>query len=157
MRHKKVTKRITPPDTLYNNLVVAKLINYIMRDGKKTVAQTQVYNAFDILSKKGEDPIKIFEKALMNVGPKVEVKARRVGGANYQVPVEVKAERRTSLALRWIIDAATKRSNKEFHTFSEKLATEIWDATQNLGEAVKKREVALKSAEANKAFSSFRW
>ncbi|HSX38064.1 MAG TPA: 30S ribosomal protein S7, partial [Chlamydiales bacterium] len=87
----------------------------------------------------------------------VEVKARRVGGANYQVPIEVKAERRTSLALRWLIEAAGKRSNKEFHTFSEKLATEIWDATQNLGEAVKKREVALKQAEANKAFSSFRW
>ena len=145
MRHKKITKRITPPDTLYNNLVVAKLINYIMRDGKKSVAQTQVYNAFEILSKKGEDPLKIFEKALMNVGPKVEVKARRVGGANYQVPIEVKAERRTALALRWIIDAATKRSNKEFHTFAEKLATEIWDATQNLGAAVSKRDVELKS------------
>lgn len=157
MRHKKVTKRITPPDTIYNNPVVAKLINYIMKDGKKTVAQTQVYSAFEIIGKKGEDPLKTFEKALQNIGPKVEVKARRVGGANYQVPVEVKAERRISLALRWLIDAATKRSNKEFHTFAEKLATEIWDATQNLGEAVKKREVALKQAEANKAFSSFRW
>lgn len=157
MRHKKVTKRITPPDTIYNNVTVAKLINYIMRDGKKTVAQTQIYNAFEIIAKKGEDPLKTFERALQNVGPKVEVKARRVGGANYQVPIEVKAERRTSLALRWLIEAAGKRSNKEFHTFSEKLATEIWDATQNLGEAVKKREVALKQAEANKAFSSFRW
>lgn len=157
MRHKKVTKRITPPDTIYNNVTVAKLINYIMRDGKKTVAQTQIYAAFDIISKKGEDPVKIFERALQNVGPKVEVKARRVGGANYQVPIEVKAERRTSLALRWLIEAAQKRSNKEYHTFAEKLATEIWDATQNAGEAVKKREVALKQAEANKAFSSFRW
>ncbi len=157
MRHKKVTKRITEPDTVYNSVTVAKLINYIMRDGKKTVAQTQVYNAFQILSEKGEDPVKTFEKALQNVGPKVEVKARRVGGANYQVPIEVKAERRTSLALRWLIDAASKRSNKEFHTFSEKLATEILDATQNQGEAVRKREVALKQAEANKAFSSFRW
>ncbi|HVF69889.1 MAG TPA: 30S ribosomal protein S7 [Xanthomonadales bacterium] len=157
MRHKKVTKRITAPDTIYNNVTVSKLINYIMRDGKKTVAQTQVYRAFEILSKKGEDPMKIFEKAIAQVGPKVEVKARRVGGANYQVPIEVKPERRMALALRWIIESASKRSNKEYHTFSEKLATEIWDATQNLGEAVKKREVALKQAEANKAFSSFRW
>jgi len=157
MRHKKITKRITNPDTIYDSVTVAKLINYIMKSGKKTVAQNQVYEAFDILSKKGEDPIKIFEKAIQNVGPKVEVKARRVGGANYQVPVEVKQERRMSLALRWIIEAASKRSNKEYHTFSEKLSSEIMDATQNLGEAVKKREVALKQAEANKAFSSFRW
>ncbi len=157
MRHKKVTKRITAPDTIYNDVMVAKLINYIMRDGKKTVAQTQIYNAFELLAKKGEDPMKIFERAIAQVGPKVEVKARRVGGANYQVPIEVKAERRMSLALRWLIEAASKRSNKEFHTFAEKLAAEIWDATQNLGEAVKKREVALKQAEANKAFSSFRW
>ncbi|HUQ85197.1 MAG TPA: 30S ribosomal protein S7 [Candidatus Limnocylindrales bacterium] len=157
MRHKKVTKRITPPDTIYNNVNVAKLINYIMRDGKKTVAQTQVYKAFEILAAKGEDPLVTFEKAITQVGPRVEVKARRVGGANYQVPIEVKPERRNSLSLRWLIEAASKRSNKEYHTFAEKLATEIWDATQNLGEAVKKREVALKQAEANKAFSSFRW
>lgn len=157
MRHKKITKRITPPDTIYNSLMVAKLINYIMRSGKKTVAQAQVYAAFEILAKKGDNPLQIFEKAISQVGPKVEVKARRVGGANYQVPVEVKAERRTSLALRWIIEAAAKRSNKEFHTFSEKLATEIWEATQNSGEAVRRRETALKQAEANKAFSSFRW
>lgn len=128
-----------------------------MRDGKKTVAQTQVYKAFEIISKKGEDPIKTFEKAITQVGPRVEVKARRVGGANYQVPIEVKPERRQSLALRWLIESASKRSNKEYHTFAEKLATEIWEAAQNLGEAVKKREVALKQAEANKAFSSFRW
>ena len=157
MRHKKVTKRITQPDTIYDNVTVAKLINYIMRDGKKTVARTQVYNAFDILAKKGEDPLKAFERAIQNVGPKVEVKARRVGGANYQVPVEVRPERRMGLALRWLIEAATKRSNKEFHTFSEKLATEILDAIQNQGEAVRRRETALKQAEANKAFSSFRW
>lgn len=157
MRHKKVTKRVTEPDSIYNDVTVAKLINYIMRDGKKTVARTQVYNAFAILAQKGEDPLVIFNKALQNVGPKVEVKARRVGGANYQVPIEVKAERRTSLALRWLIDAASKKSNKEYHTFAEKLATEIYDATQNLGEAVRRRETALKQAEANKAFSSFRW
>lgn len=157
MRHKKITKRKINPDTIYDNVTVAKLINYIMRDGKKTVAQTQVYAAFEIISKKGEDPVVTFEKAIQNVGPRVEVKARRVGGANYQVPIEVKAERRMALALRWLIDAASKRSNKEFHTFAEKLATEILDATQNAGEAVRRRDVALKQAEANKAFSSFRW
>lgn len=137
--------------------MVSKLINYIMRDGKKTVAMQQVYKSFEILSQKGEDPMKVFEKALSQVGPKVEVKARRVGGANYQVPVEVRGDRRLSLALRWIIEAASKRSNKEYHTFAEKLAAEVTDASQNLGEAVKKRDLALRQAEANKAFSSFRW
>jgi small subunit ribosomal protein S7 len=157
MRHAKVQKRQINPDTIYNNTFVAKLINYIMRDGKKTVAQAQIYGAFEILSQKGEDPMKAFEKALQNIGPKVEVKARRIGGANYQVPVEVKHERRMSLALRWMIDAARKRPNKEYHTFSEKLAAEMLAAINNEGEAVRKREIALKQAEANRAFSHFRW
>lgn len=128
-----------------------------MIDGKKTVAQAQVYNAFKLLEDKGEDPLKAFEKAVANVGPKIEVKARRIGGANYQVPVEVRPARRMGLALRWIIEAARKRPNKEYHTFAEKLAAELLDAIQNTGEAVRKRELALKQAEANKAFSSFRW
>lgn len=157
MRHAKVIKRETAPDTIYNSFVVAKLINYVMRDGKKTTAQAQVYNAFKLLQEKGEDPLKAFEKAIQNVGPKVEVKARRIGGANYQVPVEVRPERRMGLALRWIIEAARKRSNKDFHTFGEKLAAELTDAIQNQGEAVRKREIALKQADANKAFSNFRW
>jgi small subunit ribosomal protein S7 len=157
MRHSKVKKRKVEPDIIYNSPMVSKLINYIMRDGKKTVAMQQVYKSFEILSQKGEDPMKVFEKALSQVGPKVEVKARRVGGANYQVPVEVRGDRRLSLALRWIIEAASKRSNKEYHTFAEKLAAEVTDASQNLGEAVKKRDLALRQAEANKAFSSFRW
>ena len=157
MRHKKVQKRQINPDTLYNNLFVAKLINYIMRDGKKTVAQAQIYSAFDIISKKGEDPMKAFDKAIQNIGPKVEVKARRIGGANYQVPVEVKHERKMALALRWLIDAARKRANKEYHTFADKLAAEMLAAMNNEGEAVRKREIALKQAEANKAFSHFRW
>ena len=157
MRHKKVQKRQINPDTIYNNLLVAKLINYIMRDGKKTVAQAQIYGAFTLLEQKGQKPLEAFEKAIQNIGPKVEVKARRIGGANYQVPVEVKHERRMALALRWMIDAARKRSNKEFHTFSEKLAAELMDALQNQGEAVRKREIALKQAEANRAFSHFRW
>lgn len=157
MRHKKVQKRQITPDTLYNNILVAKLINYIMRDGKKTVAQAQVYNAFTILEQKGHKPLEAFEKAVQNIGPKIEVKARRIGGANYQVPVEVKHERRMALALRWMIEAARKRPNKEYHTFSEKLAAEIFAAISNEGEAVRKRELALRQAEANKAFSHFRW
>jgi small subunit ribosomal protein S7 len=157
MRHAKVQKRKIAPDTIYNNQLVAKLINYVMRDGKKTVAQAQVYGALSILSEKGEEPMKVFEKAVQNVGPKVEVKAKRVGGANYQVPVEVKHERRMALALRWIIEAARKRPSKEFHTFAEKLATELTAAMQNEGEAVRKRDIALRQAEANKAFSNFRW
>jgi small subunit ribosomal protein S7 len=128
-----------------------------MHDGKKTVAQAQVYKAFDILKEKGEDPLKTFEKAVANVGPKVEVKARRIGGANYQVPIEVRPERRMGLALRWIIEAARKRSNKEYHTFAEKLAAELLDAIQSQGEAVRKREIALRQAEANRAFSHFRF
>ncbi len=157
MRHAKVQKREVIPDTIYNSAIIAKLINYIMQDGKKTIAQKQVYDAMNLLAQKGEEPLKAFERAMQNVGPKVEVKARRIGGANYQVPVEVKHERRVSLALRWIIEAARKRSNKEFHSFAEKLATELWDAAQNQGEAIKKRDIALRQAEANKAFSHFRW
>lgn len=157
MRHAKVKKRIIEPDVMYNSVIVSKLINYIMMDGKKTVAQAQIYGAFKILTDKGEDPLKLFEKAMLNVGPKVEVKARRIGGANYQVPQEVKHERRIALALRWIIEAARKRSNKEFHTFAEKLAVEITEAANNQGEAIRKRDIALKQAEANRAFGHFRW
>lgn len=157
MRHAKVQKRQINPDSIYNNMLVAKLINYIMRDGKKTVAQSQVYRAFDLLKEKGEEPLKAFEKAVQNVGPKVEVKARRIGGANYQVPVEVRHDRRMALALRWIIEAARKRPNKEYHTFAEKLAAELMAALQNEGEAIRKRELALRQAEANKAFGHFRW
>lgn len=157
MRHKKSVKRKIEADTIYNSLLVAKFVNYIMHDGKKTVAQQQVYGAFDILKSKGEDPINILEKAMQNVGPKVEVKARRVGGANYQVPVEVKHDRRVALALRWIIEASRKRSNKDYHNFAAKLAAELTDASQNLGEAIRKRDVTLKQAEANRAFSHFRF
>ena len=157
MRHAKITKRKINPDSVYNSVMVSKLINYIMHDGKKTVAQAQVYGAFKLIADKGEDPIKLFEKAMQNVGPKVEVKARRIGGANYQVPVEVKHERRVALSLRWIIEAARKRPSKEYHTFSEKLMVELTDASNNLGEAIRKRDLALRQAEANKAFGHFRW
>lgn len=157
MRHAKVQKREVPVDSIYNNLMVTKLINRIMRDGKKTVAQTKVYNAFNLIKQKDQDPMQVFEKALQNVGPKVEVKARRIGGANFQVPSEVRSDRRMALALRWIIEAARKRPNKEYHTFEEKLAAELNAAANNEGEAVRKRDLALRQAEANKAFTHFRW
>jgi small subunit ribosomal protein S7 len=154
-RNAKIRKREVEADKVYGNRLVAKLINNIMQDGKKTVAQGIVYRTFDLLAKK-EEPLSLFEKAIQNVGPKTEIKARRVGGASYQIPLEVRGDRRASLALRWIIDAARARSNKEFHTFEEKLAAEIIDASQNLGEAIKKRDNVHRMAEANKAFSHFR-
>lgn len=157
MRHAKVHKRQVEPDKIYNNLMVAKLINRIMRDGKKTTAEKKVYNAFDLISSKESDPMQVFEKALQNVGPKIEVKARRIGGANFQVPTEVKHDRRMALALRWIIEAARKRPNKEYHTFEEKLAAEFTAAANNEGEAIRKRDLTLRQAEANKAFAHFRW
>ena len=156
MRHSKVTKKKDiGHDAVYNSILVNRLINYIMMDGKKTVAQNIVYESFETLSKEG-DPLQIFEKAIQNVGPKTEIKARRVGGASYQVPIEVRGERRTALALRWIIEAARAKSNKEFHTFQEKLADEILNASQNEGVAVKKRDNVHRMAEANKAFAHFR-
>jgi small subunit ribosomal protein S7 len=158
MRHAKIQKRQINPDTIYNSTIIAKFINYIMIDGKKTVAQEQVYKALAILAEKGKgDALELFDKAIQNVGPKVEVKAKRIGGANYQVPVEVRPERKTALALRWIIEAARKRPNKDFHSFAAKLAGELFDATLNQGDAIRKKEVALKQAEANKAFAHFRW
>lgn len=157
MRHAKVQKREIPVDRIYNNLMVTKLINRIMKNGKKSIAQKKVYNAFTLLTENAQDPMQVFEKALQNVGPKVEVKARRIGGANFQVPIEVRSDRRLSLALRWIIEAARKRPNKEYHTFEEKLSAELSAAANNEGEAVRKRDTASRQAEANKAFSNFRW
>ena len=157
MRHKKAEKRQTQPDKLYKSVLVAKTINRIMRDGKKTIAEKLIYDTFTLLKEKGQDPLRIFEKALQNISPRQEIKARRVGGANYQVPVEVRGERRVSLSIRWLLEAATKRSNKDFHSFYQKLAAEILDAADNKGEAIKKRDVMHRQAEANKAFAHFRW
>ncbi len=157
MRHKKVKKRQVKEDVLYGNVLVARFINRIMISGKKSIAEKKLYNAFDLLKEKGQNPLEVFEKAIQNVAPKVEIKARRVGGANYQVPIEVRAERRTALAIRWIIEAARKRSNKEFHTFEEKLVAEFMAANSNEGEAMKKKDIMHRQAEANKAFAHFRW
>jgi small subunit ribosomal protein S7 len=157
MRHKKVQKRESRPDVIYNNVTVTKFINGLMYDGKKSVALKKFYNAMDLIKEKNQEPLEVFEKALLNVAPKVEVKARRVGGANYQVPIEVRSERRQSLAIRWLLEATRKRPNKEFRTFEEKLAAELMAAANNEGEAMRKKDVMHKQAEANKAFSHFRW
>ena len=149
-------KRLISPDPIYGNILVARFINRLMRDGKKTVAQRVVYDAFELLKKEG-DPIKIFEQAIDNVGPKQEVKARRIGGAAYQVPQEVRGARKTALAIRWILEAAKKRPTAEHKSFASKLAVELKDASQNLGEAIRKRDIAHRMAEANKAFAHFRW
>lgn len=158
-RGKHVTKkRNIEADPLYNNLLLSKFINRLMISGKKTVAEGVVYDALEFMREKGEeDPIKTFEKAIDTVAPKVEVKARRIGGAAYQVPTEVRGSRRISLAIRWILEAAKKRPTAEHKRFSEKLAWELMDASKNAGDAIKKRDIAHRMAEANKAFSHFRF
>jgi small subunit ribosomal protein S7 len=150
-----VRKREIAPDPVYGSVLVSKFISKIMLDGKKSVAESIFYGAMDVVKEKaGEDPLKVFQKALENVKPVLEVKSRRVGGATYQVPVEVRPERRLSLAVRWIIDYSRARSEK---TMMESLAGEILDAANNRGSSIKKREDTHKMAEANKAFAHYRW
>lgn len=153
-----VKPKITKPDPIYKNRLVTKLINRAMYDGKKSVAQKQVYGAFEIIKEKTkDDPIKIFSQAIGSVKPSMEVRARRVGGAAYQVPSPVRGARRESLAIRWILFEARKRANKEYHTFAEKLAAELIDAAKGEGGAVKKKTDIERMAEANRAFAHFRW
>ena len=151
-----IKKRVIAGDPVHGNVLVARFTNRLMRDGKKTVAQRIIYDAFELLKKEG-DPVKLFELAIESVGPKVEVKARRIGGAAYQVPQEVRGARKTALAIRWILEAAAKRPTAEHKSFAAKLAAELLDATKNAGEAIRKRDIAHRMAEANKAFSHFRW
>ncbi len=154
-RRGNVPKREVLPDPLYNSVLVTKLVNSIMLDGKKGVAQKVVYGAFDIIKDKTEkDPLDVFTAAIENVMPSLEVKARRVGGATYQVPIEVRPERRQTLGLRWLTTYSRARSEK---TMKERLAGEIMDAANNLGSAVKRREDMHKMAESNKAFAHYRW
>ena len=154
-RRGNVPKREILPDPMYNSVLVTKLINSIMLDGKKGVAQKVVYDAFAIMEQKlNRNPLEIFTEAINNIMPTLEVKARRVGGATYQVPIEVRAERRQTLGLRWLTAYARKRSEK---TMKERLAGELMDAVNNLGQAVKKREDTHKMAESNKAFAHYRW
>lgn len=156
-RSGRVKKRLLPLDPIYGNRLVTRLINRVMRQGKKTVAQKLVYKAFDRIKEKGRDPIEILKEAVKNVQPMMQVKSRRVGGASYQVPTPVKGDKRTSLAIRWLILEARKRPNSQYHTFDQKLEAELLDAAQGQGGTVRRREVAHKMAEANKAFSHFRW
>ena len=150
-----IAKREVLPDPVYNSKVVTKLINSVMQDGKKGVAQKIVYEAFGIIQEKtGNDPVTVFEDAMNNVMPLLEVKSRRIGGSNYQVPIEVRPERRQTLGLRWILIAVEKRSEKYAR---ERLAQELMDAANNTGTAVKKREDTHRMAEANKAFAHYRY
>ena len=156
-RSKRVTRPLLPADPVYGNRLLARFINRVMRSGKKRVAEETVYQALNIVKEKGEDPIKVFETAINTVGPKMEVRARRVGGASYQVPAEVRGDRKVALAIRWIIQFANKRSNKEFKGFAAKLAVELMEAAKGQGEAIKKRDMMHRAAEANRAFAHFKW
>tara|TARA_B100000470_G_scaffold70418_1_gene53732 strand:- start:91 stop:561 length:471 start_codon:yes stop_codon:yes gene_type:complete len=154
-RKKQAPKKTSYPDPKYGSLALAKFINFVMYDGKKTTAEKIIYSALDrIKVKTKEDPIKIFNDAINNIRPNLEVRSRRVGGATYQVPVEVKNKRSQTLALRWLLAATRKRKNK---TMSDKLLNELMDASQKKGAAIKKREDTHRMAESNKAFAHFRW
>ncbi len=155
MRKRRAVKRDVLADPIYNSKLVTKLINSLMIDGKKGKAQTILYDAFDIVKERtNEEPMKVFEKAMENIKPALEVKSRRVGGANYQVPIEVKADRSQALGLRWLVQYARLRNG---HSMSENLANEIIDASNGVGASVKKREDTHRMAEANKAFAHYRW
>ena len=153
-RKRKAPIRKVYPDPKFHSEVVSKFINSIMYDGKRSTAEKILYDAMEKMKGKNDDPLKVFNAAISNVKPNIEVRSRRVGGATYQVPVEVKSSRGQSLALRWILDASRKRKNK---SMSDKLYNEIMDASQNKGSAIKKREDTHKMAESNKAFAHFRW
>jgi len=154
-RKKQAPKRIFYPETKYGSLVLAKFINFVMYDGRKTVAEKIIYAALEkIKTKTKEDPLKVFNDAINNIRPNLEVRSRRVGGATYQVPQEVKSKRSQTLALRWLLEATRKRKNK---TMSDKLFNELMDASQRKGAAIRKREETHKMAESNKAFAHYRW
>lgn len=154
-RRREVSERVVAPDATYGSPLVAKFLHCIMRDGKKSIAESILYGALDILAKKtNESPLKMFEKAVDNVRPLIEVKSRRVGGSTYQVPTEIRPSRRTALGIRWIITYARQRPEKGM---AQKLAAELLDASKNRGASVKKKEDTHKMAEANKAFAHFRW
>ena len=154
-RRREIAKREVLPDPLYNSQLVTKFVNVVMRDGKKSVAERILYDALEVIRERTQDdPMKVFKKAVENVKPSVEVKSRRVGGSNYQVPVEVRPSRKLALSMRWIIQSAQKRGEK---TMKLKLAGELGDAAENRGGAMKKKEDTHRMAEANKAFAHYRW
>ena len=154
-RRAAAVRREVQPDARFNNRLVTQLINKVLLDGKKSVAEGIVYGAFDIVAEKtGQDPIAVFKKAMENIRPTLETKSKRVGGANYQVPIEVNSRRSTTLAIRWLVDFSRKRKE---NTMKERLAAEIMDAAENTGASIKKREDLYKMAESNRAFSHYRW
>lgn len=158
MRSKRAQIKETAPDRKYQSVKVAKFINYVMRDGKKSVAAKQVYLALDALAKEtGKKPLEIFDAVIGNITPQMEVRSRRVGGAAYQVPMPVRTRRGYALALRWLVTEANKRSNKQYHSFAEKLTAEMLDALQEQGGAISRKINSHKMADANKAFAHFRW
>lgn len=153
-----IKPRLIEPDPIYGSRLVTKLINRSMLAGKKSVARREIYEALELIREKtGDDPMKVFNQALENIKPTMEVRARRVGGAAYQVPAPVRGPRKESLGIRWLVAAANSKSNTEFHTYAEKMAAELMDAAKGEGVTVKKRQEVEKVAEANKAFSHFRW
>jgi small subunit ribosomal protein S7 len=158
MRGKKTKLRKIEADPKLDSLLVAKVINQVMISGKKTIAQKHVYQALEKAGKKTKkEPLAVLEEAVDNIKPQMEVRPRRIGGAAYQIPMPVSSRRQRSLAIRWLVEAARTRPNKEYHTFAEKLTAEIIDAVKNQGLAIKKKEDTHRMAEANKAFSHFRW
>ncbi len=158
MRSKKAEKNILAPDPIYGSRLVSRFINKLMISCKKSVAEKLVYQALaEIKEQAKKEPLAVFEQAITNVAPKMEVRPRRVGGASYQVPVEVRGDRKEALAIRWLLTGAKSRSNKEYHSFAKKLAAEFLDAANNTGLAIKKKDDIQKAAAANRAFSHFRW
>ncbi len=158
MRSKKASKILLPPDPVYGSRLVTRFINKLMISGKKSIAEKLVYQALEnIKEQTKQEPLSIFEKAIINAAPKMEVRPRRVGGASYQVPVEVRGDRKEALAIRWLLSGAKSKSNKDYHTFDKKLAAELMDAANGVGLAIKKKDDMQKVANANRAFSHFRW
>ena len=158
MRGKNTNRKPVERDPKFDNAIIAKLINRSMNDGKKTTARSQIYKALSLIaSKSTQDALEVFEGAIKNITPQMEVRSRRIGGAAYQVPVPVKPPRNLALAIRWLVMEANKRSSKEYHSYAEKLAAEILDAYNNQGGAINKKMTSHKMAEANKAFAHFRW
>lgn len=158
MRTKSFPPRTIKPDLKFGSVKVSQLINRIMKSGKKTIAQKQVYNAFEIVKEKtNRKPLEVYEEVLAKIQPQIEVRTRRVGGASYQVPMPVRSRRAYSLALRWLVNEANKRPNKEHHSFAEKLAAEMLDVLKDQGGAINRRDTSHKMADANKAFAHFRW
>ena len=158
MRSKKAPKRMLAPDPVYGSRLVSRFVNKVLSDGKKSIALKLVYGALEQIKEQSkQDPVAIFEKAILNVSPKMEVRPRRIGGASYQIPVEVRGDRKEALAIRWILAGARSKPNKEYHSFDLKLAAELMDAANGVGIAVKKRDDVQKVANAKRAFSHFRF